>query len=114
MFFGAPPLAEQHYQTLSRPALSKWLVVEMSRFCSGSEIGRRPPPERRADGKTTDIVVGTHTGKRIHRSKTWACSSRITAPVCVRHKEQMKAFRAEVDVLALTATPFPPALWAWR
>jgi transcription-repair coupling factor (superfamily II helicase) len=28
----------------------------------------------------------------------------------VRHKEQMKALRAEVDVLTLTATPIPRTL----
>jgi transcription-repair coupling factor (superfamily II helicase) len=31
----------------------------------------------------------------------------------VRHKEAMKALRAEVDVLTLTATPIPRT-WAWR
>ena len=31
----------------------------------------------------------------------------------VRHKETMKALRAEVDVLTLTATPIPRT-WAWR
>jgi transcription-repair coupling factor (superfamily II helicase) len=61
-----------------------------------------------ADG-TVDIVVGTH--KLLSESVQFKDLGLLIIDeehrFGVRHKEQMKALRAEVDVLTLTATPIP-------
>jgi transcription-repair coupling factor (superfamily II helicase) len=103
-------LAEQHYQTLT-DRFGKWPVkiAELSRFRSGKEI--KAALEGIGDG-SVDVVVGTHK----------LLSSDVKFPRLglliideehrfgVRHKEAMKALRAEVDVLTLTATPIPRTL----
>ncbi|MDZ7918733.1 transcription-repair coupling factor [Rhodoferax sp.] len=103
-------LAEQHYQTLV-DRFSKWPVkiAEMSRFRSGKEI--TAALKGVADG-TVDIVVGTH--KLLSQDTKFANLGLLIIDeehrFGVRHKEQMKALRAEVDVLTLTATPIPRTL----
>ncbi|QDL54258.1 transcription-repair coupling factor [Rhodoferax aquaticus] len=103
-------LAEQHFQTLS-DRFSKWpvKVAEMSRFRSGKEI--TAALKGVADG-TVDIVVGTH--KLLSESTKFKNLGLLIIDeehrFGVRHKEQMKALRAEVDVLTLTATPIPRTL----
>jgi transcription-repair coupling factor (superfamily II helicase) len=103
-------LAEQHFQTLT-DRFGKWPVkiAELSRFRSTKEI--KAALEGIGDG-SVDIVVGTHK----------LLSSDVKFPRLglliideehrfgVRHKEAMKALRAEVDVLTLTATPIPRTL----
>jgi transcription-repair coupling factor (superfamily II helicase) len=103
-------LAEQHYQTLV-DRFSKWPVkiAEMSRFRSAKEI--TAALKGVADG-TVDIVVGTH--KLLSESTQFKNLGLLIIDeehrFGVRHKEQMKALRAEVDVLTLTATPIPRTL----
>ncbi len=103
-------LAEQHYQTLV-DRFAKWpvKVAEMSRFRSAKEI--TAALKGVADG-TIDIVVGTH--KLLSESTKFKDLGLLIIDeehrFGVRHKEQMKAFRAEVDVLTLTATPIPRTL----
>jgi transcription-repair coupling factor (superfamily II helicase) len=103
-------LAEQHYQTLV-DRFAKWpvKVVEMSRFRSAREI--TAALKGLADG-TVDIVVGTHKllsqGTRFHNLGLLIIDEEHRFGV--RHKEAMKALRAEVDVLTLTATPIPRTL----
>ncbi len=103
-------LAEQHYQTLV-DRFSKWpvKVSEVSRFRSGKEI--TAAIKGIADG-TVDIVVGTH--KLLSESTKFKDLGLLIIDeehrFGVRHKEQMKALRAEVDVLTLTATPIPRTL----
>lgn len=103
-------LAEQHYQTLV-DRFSKWpiKVAEVSRFRSGKEI--TAAIKGLSDG-TVDIVVGTH--KLLSESTKFANLGLLIIDeehrFGVRHKEQMKALRAEVDVLTLTATPIPRTL----
>ena len=103
-------LAEQHYQTLV-DRFSKWpvKVAEVSRFRSGKEISASI--KGIADG-TVDIVVGTH--KLLSESTKFHNLGLLIIDeehrFGVRHKEQMKALRAEVDVLTLTATPIPRTL----
>ncbi|MEY4884080.1 MAG: hypothetical protein RIS34_1934 [Pseudomonadota bacterium] len=103
-------LAEQHYQTLV-DRFSKWpvKVAEVSRFRSGKEI--TASIKGIADG-TVDIVVGTH--KLLSESTKFHDLGLLIIDeehrFGVRHKEQMKALRAEVDVLTLTATPIPRTL----
>jgi transcription-repair coupling factor (superfamily II helicase) len=103
-------LAEQHYQTLV-DRFSKWpvKVVEMSRFRSAREI--TAALKGLSDG-TVDIVVGTH--KLLSQSTRFHDLGLLIIDeehrFGVRHKEAMKALRAEVDVLTLTATPIPRTL----
>ncbi|MFZ5568650.1 MAG: transcription-repair coupling factor [Pseudomonadota bacterium] len=103
-------LAEQHYQTLV-DRFSKWpvKVAEMSRFRSGKEITAAMTGI--ADG-TVDIVVGTH--KLLSPDTKFKNLGLLIIDeehrFGVRHKEAMKALRAEVDVLTLTATPIPRTL----
>ncbi|MEO6625514.1 MAG: transcription-repair coupling factor [Burkholderiaceae bacterium] len=103
-------LAEQHYQTLL-DRFGKWpvKVAEMSRFRSGREI--TTALKGLADG-TIDIVVGTH--KLLSQDTKFKNLGLLIIDeehrFGVRHKEAMKALRAEVDVLTLTATPIPRTL----
>lgn len=103
-------LAEQHYQTLV-DRFGKWPVkiAEMSRFRSAKEITAALKGVQ--DG-SVDIVVGTH---KLLSEKTQFKNLGLLIideehRFGVRHKEQMKALRAEVDVLTLTATPIPRTL----
>ena len=103
-------LAEQHFQTLI-DRFSKWpvKVAEVSRFRSGKEVGASL--KGIADG-SVDIVIGTH--KLLSESTKFKNLGLLIIDeehrFGVRHKETMKALRAEVDVLTLTATPIPRTL----
>jgi transcription-repair coupling factor (superfamily II helicase) len=103
-------LAEQHYQTLV-DRFGKWpvRVAELSRFRSPKEV--KAALEGIAAG-TVDIVVGTH--KLLSSDVRFARLGLLVIDeehrFGVRHKEAMKALRAEVDVLTLTATPIPRTL----
>ncbi len=103
-------LAEQHYQTLV-DRFSKWpvKVAEMSRFRSAKEI--TAAMKGIGDG-SVDIVVGTH--KLLSQDAKFKNLGLLIIDeehrFGVRHKEAMKALRAEVDVLTLTATPIPRTL----
>jgi transcription-repair coupling factor (superfamily II helicase) len=103
-------LAEQHYQTLV-DRFGKWpvKVAEMSRFRSTKEINAAL--KGLADG-SIDIVVGTH--KLLAQSTKFKNLGLLIIDeehrFGVRHKEAVKAMRAEVDVLTLTATPIPRTL----
>jgi transcription-repair coupling factor (superfamily II helicase) len=103
-------LAEQHFQTLV-DRFGKWPVkiAELSRFRSPKEV--KLALEGIADG-SVDIVVGTH--KLLSSDCKFARLGLLVIDeehrFGVRHKEAMKALRAEVDVLTLTATPIPRTL----
>lgn len=103
-------LAEQHHQTLM-DRFGKWpiKVAEMSRFRSTKEINAAA--KGLADG-SVDIVVGTH--KLLSGTVKFKNLGLLIIDeehrFGVRHKEAMKALRAEVDVLTLTATPIPRTL----
>jgi transcription-repair coupling factor (superfamily II helicase) len=103
-------LAEQHHQTVA-DRFGKWpvKVAELSRFRSPKEV--KAALEGLADG-TVDIVVGTH--KLLAADVKFARLGLLVIDeehrFGVRHKEAMKALRAEVDVLTLTATPIPRTL----
>jgi len=103
-------LAEQHYQTLV-DRFAKWpvKVAEMSRFRSGKEI--TAAIKGIGDG-TIDIVVGTHKllSQDVKFERLGLLIIDEEHRFGVRHKEAMKAMRAEVDVLTLTATPIPRTL----
>lgn len=103
-------LAEQHYQTLV-DRFSKWPVkiAEMSRFRSTKEINAAL---KGLEDGSIDIVVGTH--KLLAQSTKFKNLGLLIIDeehrFGVRHKEAVKAMRAEVDVLTLTATPIPRTL----
>ncbi len=103
-------LAEQHYQTLV-DRFAKWpvKVAEMSRFRSGKEI--TAAIKGLGDG-SVDIVVGTHKllSQDVKFERLGLLIIDEEHRFGVRHKEAMKAMRAEVDVLTLTATPIPRTL----
>ena len=103
-------LAEQHYQTLV-DRFGKWPVkiAELSRFRSPKEV--KAALEGIAAG-TVDIVVGTHKllSSDVKFQRLGLLVIDEEHRFGVRHKEAMKALRAEVDVLTLTATPIPRTL----
>ena len=103
-------LVEQHFQTFSdRFAELPVKLAELSRFRTGKEA--KAVLDGLADGRI-DLVIGTH---RLLQSDVKL--KRLGLIVIdeehrfgVRHKEQLKRLRAEVDVLTLTATPIPRTL----
>nr|WP_297530363.1 transcription-repair coupling factor [uncultured Roseateles sp.] len=103
-------LAEQHFQNVA-DRFGRWpvKVAEMSRFRSAKEI--KAAMEGLADG-SIDIVIGTH--KLLSADVKFKRLGLLVIDeehrFGVRHKEAMKAMRAEVDVLTLTATPIPRTL----
>ncbi|MDB5856389.1 MAG: transcription-repair-coupling factor, partial [Ramlibacter sp.] len=84
-------------------------VAEMSRFRSTKEIN---VALKGLEDGTIDIVVGTH--KLLSQSTKFKNLGLLIIDeehrFGVRHKEAVKAMRAEVDVLTLTATPIPRTL----
>ncbi|MDH4051229.1 MAG: transcription-repair coupling factor [Rubrivivax sp.] len=103
-------LAEQHFQTLV-DRFGPWpvKVAELSRFRSPKEV--KAALAGLADG-TIDIVVGTHKllSSDVKFKRLGLLIVDEEHRFGVRHKEAMKALRAEVDVLTLTATPIPRTL----
>jgi transcription-repair coupling factor (superfamily II helicase) len=103
-------LAEQHAQTFA-DRFADWPVkiAELSRFRSGKEITQAI--KGMADG-TLDIVIGTHKllSADVKFSRLGLVIIDEEHRFGVRQKEALKALRAEVDVLTLTATPIPRTL----
>jgi len=103
-------LAEQHAQTFAN-RFADWPVriVEMSRFRSPKEIAAAT--QGLQDG-TVDIAIGTHKllSKQIRFKHLGLVIIDEEHRFGVRQKEALKALRAEVDVLTLTATPIPRTL----
>jgi transcription-repair coupling factor (superfamily II helicase) len=103
-------LAEQHFNNFS-DRFSAWPVklAELSRFRSPRE--QAEALQALQDGKL-DIVIGTH--RLIQKDVKFARLGLVILDeehrFGVRQKEQLKALRAEVDVLTLTATPIPRTL----
>jgi len=103
-------LAEQHFQTFS-DRFADWPVklAELSRFRTAKEAGAAL--KALAAGEV-DIVIGTH--KLLSRDVKFARLGLVIVDeehrFGVRQKEALKALRAEVDVLTLTATPIPRTL----
>ena len=81
-------------------------VAELSRFRTTKEVNAAVAG---INNGSVDIVVGTH--KLLSSSVNFKNLGLLIIDeehrFGVRHKEQMKALRAEVDVLTLTATPIP-------
>lgn len=103
-------LAEQHANTW-KDRFADWPVkiVELSRFKTSSEI--KNALKSVANGEA-DIVIGTH--KLLSPDIIFPRLGLVIIDeehrFGVRQKEALKALRAEVDVLNLTATPIPRTL----
>ncbi|MBU3724430.1 MAG: transcription-repair coupling factor [Burkholderiaceae bacterium] len=103
-------LAEQHLQTF-KDRFADWPVqiAELSRFRTAKEI--QAALDGLASGRV-DIAIGTHkllsSGVRFDRLGLAIIDEEHRFGV--RQKEALKALRAEVDVLTLTATPIPRTL----
>ena len=103
-------LAEQHFQNFST-RFADWpiKIAELSRFRSAKETAQAL--KDLAEGKL-DIVIGTH--KLIQKDVKFHNLGLVILDeehrFGVQQKERLKALRAEVDVLTLTATPIPRTL----
>ena len=103
-------LAEQHFQNFSN-RFADWpiKIAELSRFRSAKETTQAL--KDLAEGKL-DIVIGTH--KLIQKDVKFHNLGLVILDeehrFGVQQKERLKALRAEVDVLTLTATPIPRTL----
>ncbi|WP_455915183.1 transcription-repair coupling factor [Pantoea agglomerans] len=103
-------LAQQHYDNF-RDRFANWPVrIEMlSRFRTAKE--QTAILEQAREGKI-DILIGTH--KLLANEIKWRDLGLLIVDeehrFGVRHKERIKAMRADVDILTLTATPIPRTL----
>lgn len=103
-------LAEQHFNNFS-DRFSEWpiKVAEISRFRSAKEQAEALHGLETGD---IDIIIGTH--RLIQKDVKFKNLGLVILDeehrFGVRQKEQLKALRAEVDVLTLTATPIPRTL----
>ncbi|MFN9965542.1 MAG: DEAD/DEAH box helicase, partial [Lysobacteraceae bacterium] len=103
-------LAEQHYRNF-RDRFADWPIrVEvLSRFKSAKDI--KAVLEQVAEGKV-DVIVGTH--RLLQEDVKFKDVSLVIVDeeqrFGVRQKEALKAMRAEVHLLTLTATPMPRTL----
>jgi len=103
-------LAEQHFQNFS-DRFAEWpiKIAEISRFRTAKE--QTEALKGLAEGKI-DIIIGTH--RLIQKDVKFKNLGLVILDeehrFGVRQKEQLKAMRAEVDVLTLTATPIPRTL----
>ena len=103
-------LTEQHFLTFSdRFAGFPVRVAELSRFRTGKESAAIIAAI--AEGRV-DIVIGTHKllSKDVKFPRLGLVIVDEEHRFGVRQKEALKALRAEVDVLTLTATPIPRTL----
>jgi transcription-repair coupling factor (superfamily II helicase) len=103
-------LVEQHFQNFStRFADFPVKVAELSRFRSAKESTQAM--KDMAEGNI-DIIIGTH--KLIQKDVKFKNLGLVIIDeehrFGVQQKERLKALRAEVDVLTLTATPIPRTL----
>jgi len=103
-------LAEQHYNTFS-DRFADWPVkiAELSRFRSAKE---QSDALKGLEEGRIDIAVGTHAllQKNMKFKQLGLVIIDEEHRFGVRQKERLKALRAEVDVLTLTATPIPRTL----
>jgi transcription-repair coupling factor (superfamily II helicase) len=103
-------LAQQHYQTFA-DRFADWPVkIEtMSRFRTTAQVNEAL---KGLEAGMVDIVVGTHRllQSSVHFKNLGLIIIDEEHRFGVKDKEKLKALRAEVDVLTLTATPIPRTL----
>jgi len=103
-------LAEQHYMTFSERLADYPVTVDMlSRFRTAKE--QKQTVERLESGEV-DIVIGTH--RLLSKDMKFKDLGLLVIDeehrFGVAQKERLKALRALVDVLTMTATPIPRTL----
>jgi transcription-repair coupling factor (superfamily II helicase) len=103
-------LAQQHFQTFRERLASYPVQVGMlSRF---STPAAQEQTLKNLAGGATDILIGTH--RLLQKDVTFKNLGLLIIDeeqrFGVQQKEKLKALRAEVDVLTLTATPIPRTL----
>lgn len=103
-------LAQQHYQNF-QDRFADWPIniSLLSRFTARKDL--TSTLEDISQGKT-DIVIGTHKllSDNIQYRDLGLVIIDEEHRFGVRHKEKLKALRAQVDLLTLTATPIPRTL----
>ncbi len=103
-------LAQQHYESF-RDRFADWPITTevMSRFKSAKQLAEMK--EKLSSG-TIDIIIGTH--KLLQSDIVFERLGLLIIDeehrFGVRHKDQLKSLRSEVDILTLTATPIPRTL----
>ncbi len=103
-------LADQHYRNfLDRFADWPVRIELLSRFRGAKQ--QAAIRESLSEGRI-DIIVGTHAllGRDIRFKSLGLVIVDEEQRFGVRHKERLRALRAEVDMLTLTATPIPRTL----
>jgi transcription-repair coupling factor (superfamily II helicase) len=103
-------LANQHYATFTERLADLGVEVEMlSRFRTAAQ--QKDILRRLKEGRV-DVVIGTH--RLLSKDVKFANLGLLIVDeehrFGVKHKEQLKKLRAQVDVLVLTATPIPRTL----
>ena len=103
-------LVQQHANTFAERYAGFPVVVRaLSRFQTDREA--KAVLDGLADG-TVDLVIGTHRilGKEVRFKDLGLVVIDEEQRFGVEHKEQLKALRTSVDVLAMSATPIPRTL----
>ncbi len=105
-------LAEQHYESYMQRIAGKKYGVKialLSRFQSASEQKKILAEIEKG---TVDIVIGTHRllSKDVKFKKLGLVVIDEEQRFGVKQKEKLKAMRANIDLLTLTATPIPRTL----
>jgi len=103
-------LAQQHYESFRDRFSDTPVQVELlSRFRSGSQTSKTL---QAVENGKADIVIGTHKLLQgdIHFKNLGLVIIDEEHRFGVQQKEKLKALRAEVDMLTLTATPIPRTL----
>ena len=103
-------LAQQHYQNfLDRFADWPIQIANISRFTSKKDLDKIL---QQLDTGIIDIIIGTH--KLLSDNIKYHDLGLVVIDeehrFGVRHKEKLKALRAQVDLLTMTATPIPRTL----
>ena len=104
-------LAQQHYYSFrERFAAYPYTIDVLSRFRSASEQNEII---RRLGNGGIDIIIGTHRlcnpELKFHNLGLVVIDEEQRFGV--KHKERLRRFRAEVDVLTMSATPIPRTLY---
>ena len=103
-------LAEQHYETfVSRFAAFPVKIDFLSRFKTSAQ--QKQTLQKLENGEI-DIIIGTHRllGKDVAFHNLGLLVVDEEHKFGVTHKEKIKAFKSNVDVLTLSATPIPRTL----
>ncbi len=103
-------LAQQHYQTFQDRFADTAIQIELiSRFRTGTDVDK---VKRKLSEGIVDIIVGTH--KLLQKDVEFKNLGLLIIDeehrFGVQQKEKVKALRANIDILAMTATPIPRTL----